>query len=223
MLSTMCICLSVETASIHVVQPAPRWYAPVTGRRMPSCRNDGYPACMSNPVRALTLIELITVIAIIVALIGISFPVVGAVKSRSDRDATQALIAGLVAAAATYRDLQVVPVTVGSDKVLRRPWDIDQDRIIDGDPAKGWTPTGCTAPSWYRGPALTLGLTPPKWALDAQGRLQDRWQRPLRARWSAQQAGPGGFAVWSLGKDGVDQTEPTLDEAGDDLRSWDQR
>jgi type II secretory pathway pseudopilin PulG len=173
--------------------------------------------------RALTLIELIIVIGVIIALMAISFPVVGSIKARSDRDATQALIAGLVAAAATYRDLQVVPVTVGSDRVLRRPWDVDQDGIIDGDSTSGWIPTGCTAPAWYRGPALTLGLTPPKWALDGQGRLQDRWRHPLHVRWDAATAGPAGFAVWSLGKDGIDQTHPTLDEAGDDIRSWDQR
>jgi len=67
-----------------------------------------------------------------------------------------------------------------------------------------------------------LGLTLPAWAIDSVGRIQDRWKHPLRVRWSAAKGGPGGFAAYSLGPDGIDQTDPAIVDTGDDLRSWDQ-
>jgi prepilin-type N-terminal cleavage/methylation domain-containing protein len=170
-----------------------------------------------------TLIELLTVVAVIVILMALAFPVIGSIRASSDRSATFTLVSTLTAAAAAYRDLQVVPVTVGSRTELRRPWDIDQDGAIDGDPTLGWAASGSnTPPAWYRGPIAMLGLTLPKWASNSAGVMMDRWQQPIRVFWSADKAGSGGLAAYSIGLDGTDQTRPTEQADADDIRSWEQ-
>lgn len=188
--------------------------------QMPRAHRSASGRAAFRAASGLTLIEVLIVITVIVVLMGVSFPVIGAVKARSDRDATRSLAMGLAAAAAVYRDLQTVPLDGGT--LLRRPWDVDLDGVIDGDRQRGWAPTGVTVPTWYRGPVIMLGLTLPPWAVDSQGRIQDRWKRPLHVLWSAKKGGPGGFCCYSLGPDGLDQTVPTLSDEGDDLRSWDE-
>ncbi len=166
------------------------------------------------------MIELLVVIGVITLLASISFPIMGAIRERSDRQATAVLVRGLSVSAATYR-LDVVPVDSGTGQ--RRPWDVDQDGILDGDRTKGWEPAGVTVPGWYRGLLVMAGIEAPGWAISDKGIPLDRWGNGVRVRWGKPQAGTNGLAIYSIGPDGLDATHPALDEAADDIRAWDEQ
>lgn len=159
-----------------------------------------------------TLVEMLVVVAIIAALAAIGFPTMAVFKRKALVSGTQQLVNGVAVA---VQGQQASMVTL-ADGRLARVWDIDGDRVIDGDPriADADHPNLATvAPPSYTGFLAMTGFDAPAWAADPRRHVIDRWKRPLRIAWSAKDYGAHGFGIWSLGPDGLDGT-------ADDITSW---
>jgi prepilin-type N-terminal cleavage/methylation domain-containing protein len=164
--------------------------------------------------RGFTLVEILLVIAIIAALMGLSLPLFTMIRNNSRAKSTTWLVQALASAIATYPRGTTLRLNGGGTRYL---WDFNADGILDGDPARDEAFTSSARSealsAHYDGPAATLGVAIPRAHLDAQGRILDGWGRPLRLRYSVDDYGPTGVGVWSCGKDGVSGN-------ADDLRSW---
>jgi prepilin-type N-terminal cleavage/methylation domain-containing protein len=187
--------------------------------------------------RGFTLIEMIVVIAVIVALAGISFPVLSGVRGRADISATRTLVHAVAAAISNYAN-QLNSITAKApDGHIYPAWAMGQDRTqtypndprwMDGDPRlynagdPGTTLMIARAPDWYVGFVQMTGFNVPgKSGIDSKGRIKDRWSQPLHLDWQANTYGAGGFGVWSTGRDGRTSTETTISgTTTDDISSW---
>jgi prepilin-type N-terminal cleavage/methylation domain-containing protein len=183
-------------------------------------------------MRAFTLIEMLVVIAIIMALAGMSYPIMVSIRAKSDRSATFQLVQAVAAAIEAYQ----IKTISGKDGVIYHAWAVNQTtsaayptgdgRWIDGDPkAYGASePMYSRGPDWYTGFVAMTGFpVPSKTGLDSKGRIKDRYTQPLHIEWKAHTYGASDFGVWSTGPDGRNSQESPLNIMGttaDDLRSW---
>ena len=176
---------------------------------------------MLNPTSrrsAFTLIELIIVITIILGLLGLVFGVAMRLGVEANKKACLTTVQILGDLLQNYPPNNPWPVSVEGHLL----WDLNDDGLIDGDPAKDFPGTpwylGSAGPttvpsgsaSLYKGCAETIGYHQ---RLDAKGRPKDTFDCPLRIAFSVQVYGKGGWGIWS---DGPDRTPNT----SDDIFSW---
>lgn len=193
---------------------------------------------MPVPRRAFSLLELVVVIAIILVLAGLSLAAVGVVRASQRKSASLALVQSVALAIEAYQTETLMPRSGSGVTSLRPMWDIDLDFVLDPAPAASAS-VAALAPAWYGGFAAMIGGQLPAWAVDAQGRVVDRWQSPLRLDWpgwrtdaekdaagagaargaGARLYGAAKLGVWSLGPDRADGAPGTATQA-DNLRSW---
>lgn len=185
--------------------------------------------------RALTLMEILVVLVIIGVLMGILVPAGRIVLGRREVQTTRTLVQAVAAAIAAYqvRGWEVrVAVDTGGGKVLRQAlypslWDLNQsthddkpgDGIIDGRPGVAADDTH-DGPFWsglidsgYRGFAAMAMSGLPAANRNARGQPIDAWKQPLRIAWQGANAGPGGYRIWSIGRDGVSGTDDDISDA----------
>lgn len=163
-----------------------------------------------------TLVELIIVLGIIVALLAVTLPVVGAIRVAQAKRGTAALVATLADAMAKYgtgdAGLLVPASAAGAPAQMRLLWDFNGDGVIDGDPARDPAfdaeARAAAGRAGYTGPALMLGDT---FKVDGEGRIVDAWRRPLRLVRHPPRTGR--LQPWSLGPDGQPATT-------DDITPW---
>lgn len=170
--------------------------------------------------QAFTLVELLIVITVIVAILAMSIPAVGAIRASQREGATKALLDTVIAAMDQYRLRSIyVPSATGGDGPSRLLWDFNGDRIIDGDPRKddAFIPSDLreqASRAGYIGPVLMMQLSLSQRQVDAQGRLIDAWGQPLRLEVFPPDIGR--LMPWSTGPDRKVDTTPD----GDDIKPW---
>lgn len=156
-----------------------------------------------------TLIELIIVITIIMALMGLVLGVAMALQRRSARSATQAMVTTIAADLRRIKEQQNWP-TLFDGRLL---WDLNKDGLLDGFAEKdsyGVTQTTEVFKLPYVGYIRASGYTGRK---DAMGHPLDAFGSPLRVGFSVSVYGNEGWGVWSDGPDRNPQT-------ADDIFSW---
>lgn len=165
--------------------------------------------------RGFTLVELLIVMAVIIALMAMGYGVWATMQARARAQGTQAIVAAALLDCPPPGKQLTVTCRDGTPKYH---WTLGQspgDESIDGDPAR--YPAAhvirTRAPDDYRGFVSMSGFTAPA-GVNALGQPLDRYGRPLRARFDPAAFGPGGYGVWSAGPDGLDGT-------ADDIVSWD--
>lgn len=197
----------------------------------------GYDGCVARLIEpflgrciAFTILELAVVIAIIALLSGLTLAILNRAQRRGNDQATRALLDQILVAAAAYDNgLRLWP---HAGRHLARPlmWDVNGDGLLDGAGDSG-------LPAGYAGfLRMASAGAVPAWSIAADGSLQDRWRRRLRVAAPSRYVGLPAvavgvppshcilpddvpFGVYSLGRDGLDQTDPIADP-GDDIRSW---
>lgn len=165
-----------------------------------------------------TLIELLIVMAVIVALSGLSLGAYSVLMENTRTSSTQALINTLTTQMVMYGSPVVIDGADPAGPRMRRLWDFDGDHQVDGDPSLFAIEADITAAArcGYRGPVKQLSLHISKSMLDGSGRPLDGWKRPLQIAFALQTYGATGFGLFSLGPDGRQGTD-------DDLTSWGHR
>ncbi len=164
---------------------------------------------MSSPRQAFTLLELVVVIAIIIALAGISLAAVGVVRSSQRKTSTLALVNAVALAIEAYqtdtltmppatpvreaaratliRTLLVLLPSESTDNRLLPIFDLDLDFTIDPRPTTVPNLTTLVVPDenpgFYQGFAAMVGGQLPNWAINSDGYVIDRWATPLRIDW----------------------------------------
>lgn len=166
--------------------------------------------------RGFTVIELLTVVAVILVLMGIGIPTYGILIQRSRDGATRQLVAGFAAAIAREGQLTVI-VETPAGPVARSRFDFNRDGLLDGRPEldPGFDATLRTQADGigYEGAIAAAGLSVQRTQIDAFHRPIDAWRRPLHIDIASGVYGAASFGVWSVGRDGIDGTN-------DDLKSW---
>lgn len=181
-----------------------------------------------------TVIELLTVLAIIGLLVGLLVPVGRMILGRKDVQTTRSLVQAVATAMAAYPvrtwDVRVADASSGSP-VLRQVsypwlWDLNQqspgdrpgDGLIDGTPAMA-ADGSHDGPFWaglidsgYRGFADMAMPNLPASRRAANGQPIDAWKHPLRVKFAGSNGGPGGYRVWSIGPDGIDATDDDIQD-----------
>lgn len=189
---------------------------PSDARRLPA-EGSGRPGSIRGGRPGFTLIETLMVLALIMALSAVLLPTLFHVRRSSQVKATAGLVRAVSAAITAY-PLRDWTWRDPNDSSLRSKllWDLDDDHLVDGDPAlaPGAFPAGAQA-AGYRG--LLAMAQPPlgKQYVDAQRRVVDAWRRPLRIHFAIDTYGSSWFGIHSVGPDGLDAT-------GDDIRSWEE-
>jgi prepilin-type N-terminal cleavage/methylation domain-containing protein len=165
-----------------------------------------------------TLIELLVVIGIIAAIIGMTLPAVSAAREAQSRQATDALVKSISNSIANYGMDTIFGPAPGGQAIGYTLWDLNGDGILDGDPRRDTSFTSdqrtASDAAHYRGPIVMLGLTLPDQSVDTEGRVVDRWRRPLRITEFPPNSGT--LQVWSTGANG----QVDSGEGGDDIKPW---
>nr|MDA3961160.1 hypothetical protein [Planctomycetota bacterium] len=158
---------------------------------------------------------ILVVISVIVAMAAISFPAFTALRARGQVQQTRTLLGALATAVA--KDGR--PGITCSDDKVRRPWDLDENNEVDGDPGHAQAPALLTsrAPSGYRGLVADTGTNLRQNQLNERLQPIDAWGRPIRITWLPGGFGAADFGLWSAGPDGIDAPN---DPGSDDIRSW---
>jgi len=177
--------------------------------------------------RGFTILELLIVVTVILALMGMSYPILDRIRARSNISATSELIQGIAAAMAQYR----VSTVTGTDGKLWPAWTLGQintDGVtrnnyqIDGDPTlyPSGDPLPFRAPLTYSGFVNMTGFTIP-WPLNAKGQLVDRWHQPINVINDAKAYGTSAWGIWSNGPDQqTNYPTSTTGTSTDDIVSW---
>lgn len=172
-------------------------------------------ACGSpHPKRGFTLIELLTVVTVIMVLMGMGIPAMGAIRRSQQRQGAAVLIASVATAMRQYdRDVWWVPAA----NMNIRMWDWNGDQILDGDPMVEAVPTGGptaaqVVSSGYRGALSMLRLDLPTRLIDKNSqRIVDPWKKSLRIAFATKVYGEADWGLWSGGPSGG---------AAPDITSW---
>ena len=177
--------------------------------------------------RGFTILELLIVVTVILALMGLSYPILNRIRARSDISATSELIEGIAAAMAQYKPTSFT----GTDGKIWPAWTLGQiaeDELtqvnyqIDGDPTLYPTtdPLPWRAPLTYSGFVNMTGFTIP-WPLNAKGQLVDRWHQPINVINDAKAYGTSAWGIWSNGPDQqTNYPTSTTGTSTDDIVSW---
>lgn len=162
---------------------------------------------------AFTLIELIIVITIIMALLGLVLGVAMVLQRRSMCSATQSMVMNISADLRRIKEQQNWP-TILQGRLL---WDLNGDGLLDGFPEKdfnateqGWAQDPSVLKLPYAGYMRSSGYLG---RADALGHPLDAFGCPLRVGFSVTVYGNEGWGVWSDGPDRSPQTS-------DDIFSW---
>jgi len=176
------------------------------------------PHRRTQPREAFTLVELLVVMAVIASLAAIAFPVYTMQRERSEVEQTRSLIGALATAVAQDGRTGITC----ADGSIRRPFDLDRDRMIDGDPGHPEAPTAlaAVAPEGYRGLVADTGTNLRQSQINAWLQPVDAWGRAVRIAWVPGGFGAGDYGLWSAGPDGIDAPQ---DPGSDDIRSWEDR
>jgi prepilin-type N-terminal cleavage/methylation domain-containing protein len=170
------------------------------------------------PRRAFTLMELMVVMAVIIALAGISYPTFTWLRHRADVDSTVTLINAVSATIGGQPQRQVTFHYGTPPQMAIRPlWDFNGDGFLDGAPAQddrfAASDRDLAEAANYTGfIGGTRAALPPR-NVDAAKRVIDPWDNVLRIDIKAGTYGSSFFGLWSPGPDGIDGTD-------DDIRSW---
>lgn len=148
--------------------------------------------------RAFTLIELLTVVAIIAILVGLLFPAIGSAIKRAERAKAQATVTGLAVAFKGYYNefgRWGTNVSASAGNVTTGVFANARGTVLYDFPAKD---------------------------IDSSGNFVDPWRQPYRFQADPSYSGTvsvsgtnvaGGIAVWSKGPDGTEYN-------ADDVKSW---
>jgi prepilin-type N-terminal cleavage/methylation domain-containing protein len=176
---------------------------------------------------AFTLLELLIVISVILALAGMSYPILNSIRSRSDINATTQLVHAVSAAVSAYQ----IRYITGTDGKIYHAWAVAtvppyepgdtyqsaNPNQMDGDPRLyGSTTTlGKRAPTSYTGFINMTGYSFSRGSINDHGQLIDRWRQPLQIAYAANAYGAD-CGIWSTGPDKGAATGSTKD----DICSW---
>lgn len=173
----------------------------------------------SHPQRAgWSFVELVIVIAVLVALMAIGFVTWNMLRTRAAIGSTQTLVGAVTTRIVTYSTRQW-SWQEGAVTRSGQLFDLNRDGLIDGAPGITATPDldgGFSAEliaSGYRGFVAMSGMPPKKSQIGKNQQPLDAWKRPLRIAFAGKIYGTSGFGIWSAGPDGIDGT-------ADDLTSW---
>jgi prepilin-type N-terminal cleavage/methylation domain-containing protein len=179
--------------------------------------------------RGFTVLEMLIVVTVILALAGITYPILNRIRERSDISATTELVQSVLAAISAYPS----KTFTGSDGKIWPAWTLGQyaqdgttliTSQMDGDPSL-YPSTDPSQLAWrsqvtYTGFVNMTGFPLP-WPLNSKGQLVDRWHQPLNILYDPKSFGSSGFGVWSNGPD--KQTNYPTSVTGtsaDDVTSW---
>lgn len=186
-----------------------------------------FPAACMVRVGAFTLIELLTVIAVIALLIGLLVPIAGIVQRQAQVNRSRATVNAVALAIRLY-GWDSISVAVPGGLRAYPAWDWNLDQRLDGHPeddSPGITTVGNRDyplyRSGYRGFLDTVKPELPAAAMTKQGLVIDSWRNVLRIAHAARIYGGDSFGVWSLGPNQIDGSPPG--KPSDDLISWGSR
>jgi competence protein ComGC len=174
----------------------------------------------SPPLRTgWSFVELVIVIAILVALMASVIAVWSIVRTRTAIGSTHTLVTAVSSQITTYG----MPMWQWQDPTGAAKsgpmFDLNRDGLIDGRPGvvvgddvDGGFSAALIA-SGYQGFVTMSGMAASKSSIAKNHQPLDAWKRPLRIAYAAKIYGTATFGVWSAGPDGVDST-------ADDLCSW---
>ncbi len=163
-----------------------------------------------------TLMEVLVVIAIILALSAIGFATAMRVFTDNRAQSTKALLSAFASAITTYGSvLRPAPPDATGRMVMFRLWDFNNDGLLDGSPDRdpGFTPiqTAAAIAAGYRGFREQSGATGQNW--DRYGRPVDPWSKPIRIAFrTAADIAAGSLDPCTLRSDGPDRTANTTDD-----------
>lgn len=164
-----------------------------------------------RPRRGFTLVEMLVVIAVIVALAATAIPLLSSQRTRHQIASTEVLLRAVSSAIEGYGSSSFTWVTGSPPQQQfhsRALWDLDRDGLLDGDPEHlpGSFPPGYAGFVAMAQPQLGAA------DVDEQRQVVDPWGRVLRIAHASRAYAGADFGIWSLG--------PDPDATSDDLTSW---
>jgi type II secretory pathway pseudopilin PulG len=187
----------------------------------------------ARPLRCsgFTVLELILMVAIIIALMAMAFVSWRYLKRQTEIASTRGLIASVALAIANYSVTaqQWSWTDAAGTRRVGHLWDLDDQaevpassprfHLLDGRAAvlDDDTHDGGFAPeviaSGYHGFDLMCQPPIPPRSINPRLQIVDPWNQPLRIAYASGVYGTQSFGLWSAGPDGIDDT-------ADDLCSW---